>query len=58
VNYREFVKYFNFREIEKIVKTTLIRSGYKPPIVDRKKINEEENFQMKWENEKELSEAC
>ena len=51
VNYKELIKWFNFREIEKIVKTHLIRSGFKPPIIKRNKSNQETDFRMEMSDE-------
>jgi hypothetical protein len=57
VNYKETVKWFNFSEIEKIVKIHLIRSGFKPPVIKRNKANQEIDFMMEM-SESELSTGC
>jgi len=57
VKYKEVQRLFNFREIEKIVKNSLIRTGYKPPVKKRNEILKEKNFTMKMK-EAELSAAC
>ena len=57
MKYKEVNQLFNFREIEKIVKNSLIRSGYKPPVKKRMDILRSQEFKMTMK-EAELSAAC
>ena len=48
---------FNFREFESRIKRELVKSGYKPPTVIRKRMTEDDEFDLKMAQD-DLSKSC